>query len=1089
MWKKPIVLLFIILGTYQASGLFDELLSLTKHIWAVWNTGQQIEDSSEYAKTLWTAVIRDSGDEKLKSERQFTTSLLDIEGLFKFSEQEKINFEKCLDSYRKSGAVIQEAHNMLRDADIDKFKANGTMPYREVSKLRYVLRDIYNDVAGDFKSCSIFKMVSIPTKEPSGINQGAGVQQYLIETFHEVIFREIQLLQLYAGSCAAQGWDSFTFSTTFMEGVLDFERRYLKYLDELLIILKKTSPFVRRVDSIGQESFNSNYSISLSWSLADMANNKVVVGVKFVQHNNTLHIQVLEGILGQDGKVDKNSIAWAPLPDNPELRPITWDTKTFKLNNPALPFGYAAVGVQFTVKLNVFAVKVLGKKWDFKHGLLLPGLLQISTESQHEYNELHVSRTRSIPRNLNGTSITYTINSVDNGHYIKLQKVPAETDFRQPTVPYFDALEIITNPPRAISGIGLFHKSYENNPGLISLQLRLPPFERHMAQMIMDYRPINVLEESVTESHGLVLIFDICRRIYTLIDDLKELRYGDSVKMKLKMRDSFSDIAQYLDDITRHQDTSNLIDLMKKSIPKVMSDSLKTLATGPPATRKDIDEMYDWLINAKNLNYTYAQLSLPKIKRILSDCPSFIRSTLDAITSHIDGNILARVYKLTTTHYDGKGLQTMHYALTQIFTTLISYEIKSMMIETFLHALQSTDDELESDWTRPAWNSQRQFLYRLKEYVAEFSGSMKDFPGYIQSLDPTLSERSQGDIHIALRIPTNMTFFHYEKSRGTNDCGEAFKWGTMKYYEERDRCSGILNNCFDVVEVEACGKNSRTAVSWKNKEGNRIRSRDCESEEGKVEVYVTDRYNQQCVCYCNQRSEIYLNLDMRRAHTSENMVITGIQFVLIKDTIYTKIKQGRLMPHGKVDPSTNHWIDPVESETSRVPIWGRVELVDVIFPSDYALTGIQFYGGNNRFFVRVQGNRFNYWTGALSPEGSIRGNNPDDRAHMELHKKYGRGPYGIINFKTPVDRYKRTAWAIFKPSAIGTSNSQIQPRFNGLTVEVNPPSVLGGIGIFHHETVKNDGFISFRLHSLNFQHDLGYFISQREKGTAFLRGY
>lgn len=78
------------------------------------------------------------------------------------------------------------------------------------------------------------------------------------------------------------------------------------------------------------------------------------------------------------------------------------------------------------------------------------------------------------------------------------------------------------------------------------------------------------------------------------------------------------------------------------------------------------------------------------------------------------------------------------------------------------------------------------------------------------------------------------------------------------------------------------------------------------------------------------------------------------------------------------------------------------------------------------------------------------------------------------------------------PSSIEFKTSEkkkeetVVPLIDGMSVETYPPTLIGGIGIFYKPST---GYISLRLHSLQFKENLDGFVQRNENGLAFMDPY
>ncbi|XP_015115237.1 uncharacterized protein LOC107039885 [Diachasma alloeum] len=1188
MWKKGIVL-FVILGVYQASGMIEKILSTAKPIWKYLGNGgisfeeldlavQQLKDYDEiaFAGTRGPQRPEFSMEEENQMDRYELQYRKAMSGV-KIDHEDLSESMKDWQMHKKESAVTDITGNIAKMCDvlIEQFGSQGIlklMSHQDIHFLQPNKTGIQENMLYYFESMMIseikvlhvlsqvFKPYEWHRRMKHAVNRFEKYYLTYITTLFSALDNTSQIVRFNDASSSRRFKDfrerddspvayyeigafkqpyvylepkmfinmvSRRFCTTGTFGTTESCPR-LKNEENWCLEMKESSKLCVEDDRVTKLSMSpdiaygemkscsiddqlyfsdhpksntsvsrcfckchrnsSTHSISLSMSRANVVNNMIITGARFVQHNKILHIQVKQGKLMKDGKVNPKTESWVQLPHNPEVRAITIDSRTFLLNNPVLPFGYALIGAQFFMKRDKIAIRIVGKQFDMSQGILLPGLIQVSTEPFHRFETLTFTKEKP-GLDAEGLNVLYTSDSGPNSHTIQLETLPIEKDFLQSTVPFFDAVAVETKPPRALSGLGLLHKGVQNISGLISLEVRLLPFRRYLAQLIMDYRPGNLLSGWISSSSRLQYILDVGRRISTLMTELSELAYGDHLKLSLRMKAGFDGIIQNVNNINYNMDVANLVAMGQDSTAVSLREKLKRWMAGAKPILETIDESYEWVFSTNvAVNFTFAKLLLPKLEKTFDDFEIFLNSSLSLTTPGQEDNFINTFFKLNSLAADTqcKGGQTMHPLLTQLFQVTIGYEVKAMIALVHIFEIKSP---IRPSWKKDLLAAQQKFQVRFTNYVKLFSDVVNNFPSHIQSCDPITAEATGGKIHIESKGIGEPSYF-YHKAK-ISDCEEAIEKNRMKWHYSKDKCSGNINSCISVTEVTICrSKNNHTVDAWTDRNGGRMNLGNCTETRGIWEYYsadydeddddetiVNDKY---CVCSCNKEPSIYISLNFNFANVSNNMVITGVQFVLQNKILHIKIKQGRLMPNGWVDPSSNHWVDPPQKpEKVRISaVQRRFFLKDVIFPSDYAVTGIGFYDDNG-FGIKVEGQKFNFWTGTLLDDSIVMRetitHDEDDNSLKRLFKPT-KSPSWLDLHTSPIENS-------------GHNKSQlVRPRFNGLTVEVNPPTPLGGIGLFHQGSDGGNGFLALRLHSLDFKEDLKHFIKQSNKGYSFLEG-
>ncbi|XP_015110587.1 uncharacterized protein LOC107036872 [Diachasma alloeum] len=84
--------------------------------------------------------------------------------------------------------------------------------------------------------------------------------------------------------------------------------------------------------------------MSVSPVMANVSDNMVVIGSRFMRKEGVLYLQLKQGRLLANGWIDPSSQEWIPLPKNPVLMAINSTHNKFYLDNVPLPMGHVVVG-------------------------------------------------------------------------------------------------------------------------------------------------------------------------------------------------------------------------------------------------------------------------------------------------------------------------------------------------------------------------------------------------------------------------------------------------------------------------------------------------------------------------------------------------------------------------------------------------------------------------------------------------------------------------------------------------------------------------------------------------------------------------
>ncbi|XP_074099656.1 uncharacterized protein LOC141527859 [Cotesia typhae] len=251
---------------------------------------------------------------------------------------------------------------------------------------------------------------------------------------------------------------------------------------------------------------------------SDIKKNKVVTNVKLRKKDNVVHIQIQQGQLEAEGRVDEDSLEWVPLgkfirsvsedvegfywTDNEETLPLAEDQDytyvaddraELNLDDILVETGYIVTGVKFErqnlnpkegLNKSPLRLKVHGTKFDYVEGKLsIPMYAQELNLDDGRYfkwfnanlfdaeTDRNYGRARDkISMEDKRDSMLTAGNRIDArpNSAVKFQPTNFNTDFGQTTIPYFDARPAIIVDGVALGGVGLTHRGTPGYGGYIA---------------------------------------------------------------------------------------------------------------------------------------------------------------------------------------------------------------------------------------------------------------------------------------------------------------------------------------------------------------------------------------------------------------------------------------------------------------------------------------------------------------------------------------------------------------------------------------------------------------------------------------------
>ncbi|XP_011302214.1 uncharacterized protein [Fopius arisanus] len=219
--------------------------------------------------------------------------------------------------------------------------------------------------------------------------------------------------------------------------------------------------------------------------------NMVVTGVRIVQRDKMIYLQVREGVLEGQGAIKKNTERWAYFTEyeyerlheggftkswglrTVRLRRgynfdfIKGDQRSMNLDDVSAPFGHVVVGVRFALAEDV------SKKTNNPVRLMLliapynfeTGKLDVSLHKRPTWIGVDNIKKRAeikFDRPDNPTKHHLNIPSTQPNLFVKFQESDLKKDAGQSTIPFWDIQEVVTTPTAPLTGVGIFHKGHRD---------------------------------------------------------------------------------------------------------------------------------------------------------------------------------------------------------------------------------------------------------------------------------------------------------------------------------------------------------------------------------------------------------------------------------------------------------------------------------------------------------------------------------------------------------------------------------------------------------------------------------------------------
>lgn len=159
---------------------------------------------------------------------------------------------------------------------------------------------------------------------------------------------------------------------------------------------------------------------------------------------------------------------------------LTWENRTLNLDTIELAAGTVVTGVRFKVRNGAIGLEVRGTDFD-----LTTGQLKNLESSQWHGASPHANR-EEIPLEGLDVPILTPVKSIPNplpSRFIKFGPSDKFKDLSQTTIPFIDAQLVESNNPTALSGVGLYYKSFPGYGGFVAPKVLNYNFAPHIAAL------------------------------------------------------------------------------------------------------------------------------------------------------------------------------------------------------------------------------------------------------------------------------------------------------------------------------------------------------------------------------------------------------------------------------------------------------------------------------------------------------------------------------------------------------------------------------------------------------------------------------
>ncbi|KAH8312800.1 hypothetical protein KR044_012978, partial [Drosophila immigrans] len=222
---------------------------------------------------------------------------------------------------------------------------------------------------------------------------------------------------------------------------------------------------------------NSDRYFNLRETKSDIADNKVVTGVRFVKKNRIFHLQIQQGQLMPLGVINESTLEWKPVDDYKITDPnviagvdyhmLNYDSRSLNLDTVVRfrKIKYFVTGVGFQLSDGHLNLQVHYSEFDFETGKVQDPDNNGYWHFQSKINRGRVNQENlDVPTRSGGNSQTIS----DFDQFVDFVNTGIHKDAAQTTIPFFDTQDIVSSYPMPLSGIGLILKGTPGYGGYVS---------------------------------------------------------------------------------------------------------------------------------------------------------------------------------------------------------------------------------------------------------------------------------------------------------------------------------------------------------------------------------------------------------------------------------------------------------------------------------------------------------------------------------------------------------------------------------------------------------------------------------------------
>ncbi|XP_063233330.1 uncharacterized protein LOC134537042 isoform X2 [Bacillus rossius redtenbacheri] len=226
---------------------------------------------------------------------------------------------------------------------------------------------------------------------------------------------------------------------------------------------------------------------------ADVENNMVVTGLRFVKDNRVIHLQIQEGALLPHGEINETSLSWRPVDDyrisdsdvhnGEDYHTLSWEQRAIDIDDLMVPAGHVLTGVRFRRVGTHMNLEIMATPINFTEGILIqPKEKSLWHANDNTDASLVTPRKRIDLENPDVPTRSYASQPDSKpDQFLLFTHSDVDADAAQTTVPFLDAQPVSSNPPTLLAGAGIYHKGQRGYGGFVAPKVFTYDYAPHIS--------------------------------------------------------------------------------------------------------------------------------------------------------------------------------------------------------------------------------------------------------------------------------------------------------------------------------------------------------------------------------------------------------------------------------------------------------------------------------------------------------------------------------------------------------------------------------------------------------------------------------